>query len=130
MGHRILLAEDNRLCRLATLAILEKLGYDTVAVGDGREAVDAEASGDFQVVVMDCQMPTMDGFQATAEIRRREAVEQSTRTPIISLSARAMEGDHDTAIAKGMDAYLTKPLMVRHLRATLEQLTGRTPPAD
>lgn len=129
MGHRILLAEDNVLCRLATLAMLEKLGYEPVGVGDGREAVDAEASGTFHAVVMDCQMPMMDGFEATAEIRRREAAEQRERTPIIGLSGRAMKGDHDAAIAKGMDAYLTKPLMFRDLRATLEQLAVGTPPS-
>lgn len=129
MGHRILLVEDNGLSRLATHSILEKLGYQVLGVRDGCEAVTAEALGDFQAVVMDCQMPRMDGFQATAEIRRREAAEQSARTPIIGLSGRAMEGDHDAAIAKGMDAYLMKPVMVGELRAALEQWTAARPPA-
>ncbi len=92
-----------------------------VCVTDGREAVDAEATGEFDAVVMDCQMPRMDGFQATVEIRRRQVESHRARTPIIGLSARAMEGDGDAAIAKGMDVYLTKPLSVRELRAALEQ---------
>ncbi len=121
MTQRILLVDDNRLSRLAAQGILEKLGYEVVGVGDGREAVDAEATGSFDAVIMDCQMPTMDGFQATAEIRRRQVGSGSARTPIIGLSARAMEGDSDVAIAKGMDGYLTKPLSVPELRAALDQ---------
>lgn len=121
MDHRILLAEDDRLSRLATHSILERLGYHVVGVGDGCEAVSAEATSEFDAVVMDCQMPKMDGFQATAEIRRRQGAADCARTPIIGLSARALEGDSDAAIAKGMDAYLTKPLNVRELRAALEQ---------
>lgn len=120
MDHRILLADDRRLNRLASLGILEKLGYEVVVVGDGKEAVDAEATGDFDAIVMDCQMPRMDGFQATAEIRRRQVTAGCARTPIIGLSARAMEGDREAAIAKGMDAYLTKPVSVGELRTVLE----------
>ena len=120
MDKRILLADDNRLSRLATHSILEKLGYQVVGVGDGRQAVDAEASGDFDAVIMDCQMPGMDGFKATAAIRRRHADDRRARTPVIGLSARAMEGDSEAALAKGMDAYLTKPVNVHELRASLE----------
>ncbi len=65
-------------------------------------------------------MPSMDGFQATAEIRRREVETDSNRVPIIGLSGRAMEGDGDAAVARGMDGYLTKPLIVRQLRAALD----------
>lgn len=122
MNHRILLAEDNRLSRLATTGILERLGYEVVGVGDGRQAVDVEATGDFDAIVMDCQMPGMDGFRATAEIRRRQADGHRPRTPIIGLSGRSLEGDSDAAIAKGMDAYVTKPFKVRDLQAALEQL--------
>lgn len=129
MDHRILLAEDHRLNRLATLGILERLGYHLADVGDGNEAVDAEATGDFDAIVMDCQMPRMDGFQATAEIRRRQVTARCARTPIIGLSARAMEGDREAAIAKGMDAYLTKPVNLGELRAVLKLcLTSGIPP--
>ena len=126
MAHRILLAEDDRLSRLATQHILEKLGYEVEGVGDGREAVDAEATGEFDAVIMDCQMPKMDGFQATAAIRRRQVAADGARIPIIGLSARAMEGDSDAAIAQGMDVYLTKPYKVSTLQAALEQWIGNT----
>jgi CheY-like chemotaxis protein len=122
VAHRVLLAEDHRLSRLATQSILEKLGYAVVGVGDGSEAVDAVADGDFDAVVMDCQMPRMDGFQATQEIRRRQRETGQMRIPIIGLSARAMDGDGPAALAKGMDAYLTKPLLVEELRKALEEL--------
>jgi two-component system sensor histidine kinase/response regulator len=121
MTQRILLVDDHKMSRLATQNILERLGYDVVGVGDGRDAVDAHANGGFDAAIMDCQMPRMDGFQATAEIRRREVEWGSARTPIIGLSARAMEGDSDAALAKGMDCYLTKPLSVKELRAALHR---------
>lgn len=119
MGHRILLAEDDRLSRMATQNILVRLGYEVVAVSDGSEAVDAEAAGHFDAIIMDSQMPCMDGFQATTAIRRRQAAAHLGRTPIIGLSGRAMKGDSEAAIAKGMDAYFTKPFKVSELRAAL-----------
>lgn len=125
MTHRILLAEDDRLSRLSTHLVLEKLGYEVEGVGDGREAVDAEATGAFDAVIMDCQMPRMDGFQATAAIRRRQVAADCARIPIIGLSARAMEGDSEVAIAKGMDVYLTKPYTVSSLQAALELWIGK-----
>ena len=125
MAYRILLAEDDRLSRLSTHLVLEKLGYEVEGVGDGREAVDAEATGQFDAVIMDCQMPRMDGFQATAAIRRRQVAADCARIPIIGLSARAMEGDSEVAIAKGMDVYLTKPYMVSSLQAALELWIGK-----
>jgi CheY-like chemotaxis protein len=121
MGRRILLAEDERLSRLSTQRVLETLGYEVVGVADGEEAVDVEASGAFDAVIMDCQMPRMDGFQATAAIRRRESETGTARTPIIGLSGRAMQGDSDAALAKGMDGYLTKPFTVPELKHALEQ---------
>ena len=124
MAHRILLAEDHRLSRLSTHRILEKLGYEVKGVGDGREAVDAEATGEFDAVIMDCQMPRMDGFQATAAIRRRQVAADGVCIPIIGLSARAMEGDAEAAIGKGMDVYLTKPYKVSSLQAALELWIG------
>lgn len=124
MAHRVLVAEDHRLSRIATQSILERLGYVVVGVGDGREAVEAEAAGDFDAVVMDCQMPRMDGFQATQEIRRRQQESGQMRIPIIGLSARTMDGDGPAALAKGMDVYLTKPLLVAELRMALAELVA------
>ena len=121
MVHRILLAEDERLSRLATQRVLERLGYHVVGVADGKEAVDAEATGAFDAVIMDCQMPNMDGFKATEAIRERQAKAGHSRTPIIGLSGRSMDGDREAALAKGMDGYLTKPFSVHDLRVTLEE---------
>lgn len=125
MSYRILLVDDDRLSRLVTLGLLEKLGYEVVVLDDGRGAADAEATGNFDAVIMDCQMPGMDGFQATTEIRRRQVDELRGRTPVIGLSARAMEGDEDVAIAKGMDAYLTKPVRLNDLEAVLLEWVPR-----
>lgn len=122
MARRILLVDDAKLSRLVTESVLERLGFEVVTVDDGREAVEAEAKGAFEAIVMDCQMPHMDGFQATAAIRRRENGSGSARTPIVGLSARDMEGDEEMAITKGMDAYITKPVSARKVRHALEQV--------
>lgn len=101
MRCRVLVVEDDRLTRLATERMLEKLGYEVVAVDDGLEAVEAVVNGRFAAVVMDCQMPLMDGFEATAEIRQDQAAHHEERTPIIGLSGRAMAGDARAALARG-----------------------------
>lgn len=124
MARRILLVDDDRMSRLLAQTVLEKLGYEVVGLGDGRGAADADATGDFDVIVMDCQMPHMDGFEATAAIRRRQASSDRPPTPIIGLSARAMKGDDDVAIAKGMDAYITKPVSAHKFQAALAQVLG------
>jgi CheY-like chemotaxis protein len=121
MARRILLAEDERLSRLSTQRVLETLGYEVVGVADGKEALEAQANGKFDAVIMDCQMPRMDGFQATVAIRQREADSGAARMPIIGLSGRAMQGDSEAALAKGMDGYLTKPFTVPELKHVLEQ---------
>lgn len=125
MARKILLAEDERLSRLSTQRVLETLGYEVTGVRDGKEAVEAEALGDFDAVIMDCQMPELDGFKATAEIRRREAATGHTHTPIIGLSGRAMDGDREAALSKGMDGYITKPFTVPELRHALEEWLPR-----
>ena len=122
MARQILIADDERLSRFLTQSILEKLGFQVELCDDGRGAVEAEATGDFAAIFMDCQMPHMDGFQATAAIRRQQVERRGARTPIIGLSARAMDGDDEVAIAKGMDTYITKPQSIRKVRAALEQV--------
>ena len=119
MVRRILVADDDRLSRLLTQGLFEKLGFEVVVVGDGRAAVEATRTEDFDAIIMDCQMPNLDGFQATAAIRRQQAESDHPSTPIIGLSARAMEGDADVALSKGMDAYMTKPVSVRKVNAAL-----------
>ena len=111
---------------MCTLRILESFGFQVVSVVNGRLAVEAEADGDFVAIVMDCQMPCLDGFQATAAIRRRQERSRTQRTPIIGLSARAMDGDRETALAEGMDEYITKPVRVPKLQAALEQVGVKT----
>jgi len=122
MARKILIVDDEKLGRLVTQTMLEKLGFQVVIADDGRGAVDAEAAGGFAAIFMDCQMPNMDGFQATAAIRRRQAGTKGAPTPIIGLSARDMEGDKELALAKGMDDYITKPVTVRKVQAALEQV--------
>lgn len=122
MGQRILVVEDERLCRLAMRLVLERMGHQVVDVGDGVAAVDAAATGHFDAIVMDCQMPRMNGFDATAVIRRCETETQASPTPIIGVSVRCMPGDLEAALAKGMDSYLAKPVHAHALRAALEEL--------
>jgi CheY-like chemotaxis protein len=124
---QILVVDDEKLSRMCTQRILETLGFQVVSVEDGRHAVEAEAMGDFVAIVMDCQMPHLDGFQATAAIRRRQVDGHSPFTPIIGLSARTMDGDRETALAKGMDEYVTKPVRVPKLQAALMRVGVRVP---
>ena len=125
MAARILLAEDNKMNQIAMQSLLERLGYEVLSVAHGREAVEAYAAGHFDVVLMDCQMPEMDGFEATAHIRRQQV--GSVPIPIIGLSGRALSCDRDEAIALGMDAYLTKPVSIRDLTSTLEHWASGEP---
>ena len=110
--------------RLATQVLLESMGYQVLGVGDGAAAVEAYTSGDFDLILMDCQMPGMDGFEATAQIRRQQAKSARARTPIIGLSGRSLSRDRDAAIAQGMDAYVTKPPSVKLLASLLQELAS------
>jgi len=122
---RVLVAEDNLVNQKIVRRLLERRGCEVDVVGDGSEAVAATASTDYDVILMDCQMPEMDGFTATAEIRRLEEESGESRTPIIALTAFAMEGDRERCLAAGMDDYLSKPIRRGKLDEALSRVTTR-----
>jgi two-component system sensor histidine kinase/response regulator len=106
--NRILVAEDNPVNQKVAARLLEKLEYHVEVVPDGRAAVGAWQSGNFDLILMDCQMPHMDGYEATREIRKLE--DGRRRIPIVALTANAMKGDEEQCIAAGMDGFVSKPI--------------------
>ena len=118
-GIRVLLVEDNPINREVAAGLLELLGYHVDSAEDGRQACTLTATHPYSVILMDCQMPVMDGFTATATIRERERQTQAARIPIIALTANAMEGDRDRCLAAGMDDYLSKPFSQQSLSEIL-----------
>jgi CheY-like chemotaxis protein len=117
----VLLAEDNPINREVALAMLAHLGYQADIAANGQEAVAALTQTPYDVVLMDCQMPEMDGFGATRAIRTHEATAQSGHTPIIALTAHATQEDRQQCLAAGMDDYLGKPFTLEQLRLALER---------
>ncbi|HUR76884.1 MAG TPA: response regulator [Acidimicrobiales bacterium] len=115
---RVLVVEDNAVNRKVAVAMLDKLGYETDTALDGIDALEALTRSHYDAVLMDCQMPRMDGYAATAEIRKRE---NGQRTPIVAMTASAMASDRERCLAEGMDDYLSKPID----RAALQRTLGR-----
>ena len=124
---RVLVAEDNVVNQRVASGLLRKRGHDVTVVGDGRAAVEATADGRFDVVLMDVQMPELDGFEATGEIRAREKT-TGEHLRIIAMTAHAMTGDRDRCLRAGMDGYISKPLDTRLLCAVVEQDEAATSP--
>ncbi len=123
---RVLVAEDNLVNQIIAEEMLQIMGCDTELVATGREAMDALRETDFDAVLMDCRMPEMDGYEATAAIRRRELEGGKNRhLPIIALTAHAGAGARERAIAAGMDEYLSKPFEMSALRDVLERCVPR-----
>lgn len=116
----ILVAEDNAVNQRIIVLLLEKLGLKADVVKNGLEAVKAVSERDYPVVLMDCHMPEMDGFEATRAIRRMEA-QSGKHTPIIAVTALAMAGDRERCIDAGMDDYIPKPIDKEHLKTKLNQ---------
>ncbi len=121
---RFLLAEDNAVNQRLAVSLLEKRGHQVVVVSNGRDAVAALDEGRFDAVLMDVQMPEMDGFEAAAVIRARDA-ERGGHTPIVAMTAHALLGDRERCLAAGLDAYVAKPLRPHELFEVLEGLVPR-----
>src|SRR3984893_13660840 len=126
--RRILLAEDNTVNQKVARGALEGMGYRVDIVSNGADALAAWQTGRYQVILMDCQMPVMDGYQATREIRLRER--GADRIPIIALTADAMKGAERKCREAGMDDYLTKPLNRALLSETVDRHLARTCPGS
>jgi CheY-like chemotaxis protein len=118
-AERILLVEDNPVNQRLAVKQLEKLGFEPALAANGREAVDAWAETPFDLIFMDVQMPEMDGFEATGEIRRRE--NGGKHVPIVAMTANARPEDRVECLAAGMDDHLSKPVTLGDLRAVIDR---------
>jgi PAS domain S-box-containing protein len=131
LGARVLLVEDSPVNQAVAEGMLSKLGCRVEAAGDGTQALELLARSRYDVVLMDCMMPGTDGYEATAELRRREALDtRAARVPVIALTASAMAGDRERCLAAGMDDYLSKPFRIDDLRAVLERWLPKPPRAS
>ncbi|MBA6375174.1 response regulator [Colwellia sp. BRX8-2] len=127
---RILIVEDNRINQMVALGVLEELGFTADAVANGLEALislkESLKSHPYSLVIMDCQMPEMDGYEATRLIRKGDAGQKNKVIPIIAMTANAMQGDKEKCLIAGMDDYLTKPIEINKVKAKLKLWLGVT----
>lgn len=123
MSGRVLVVEDNVINQRLAKRLIEKLGYQVDVAADGNEAVTALRGRSYDLILMDCQMPVMDGFEATRQIRRNAAV--GSHIPIIAMTAKAMSGDREQCLTAGMDDYITKPVNFSELTSTIERWTTK-----
>ncbi len=119
LAWKLLLVEDNPVNQRVALAVLGKLGYQADLAANGAEAVTATAARPYDLVLMDCQMPVMDGFEATRRIREAQA--GARRVPIVAMTANAMQGDRERCLQAGMDDYIAKPVTLDTLRNALQR---------
>ena len=128
-GLRILLAEDNAVNRQLAMRLLERRGHLVTAVSDGRQALEAVQREKFHLVLMDVQMPEMDGLEATRMIRKKEK-STGTHLPVIAVTAHVMKGDREKCLAAGADDYVSKPIQAEELNAAIERLRGSAEDAE
>jgi signal transduction histidine kinase/ActR/RegA family two-component response regulator len=121
LAGRVLMAEDNSINALVAMGHLEKLGLAVECVENGKQALERAINGGYDLILMDCQMPEMDGFEATRRIRADEKANGRKRVAVVALTANAIRGDEERCIAAGMDGYLAKPFQASDLRAVLER---------
>jgi CheY-like chemotaxis protein len=126
---RILLVEDNAVNQALALRLLQKRGYIVAVAGNGRQALAALEKEEFELVLMDVQMPEMDGFEATTAIREREQ-SSGRHIPIIAMTAHALKGDKERCLSAGMDAYTSKPIRPSELFATIEEILAKNDAQD
>jgi CheY-like chemotaxis protein len=122
---RILIVEDNPINQKLAIRLLDKMGYRGDIAANGREALTALENVSYNLVLMDCQMPEMDGFEATLRIRQRDR-QRGEHTPIVAVTAHAAKGDKERCFAVGMDAFITKPVKPEELRAAVLRWMIRT----
>jgi Amt family ammonium transporter len=127
---RILVAEDNEVNQIVVMELMNKAGHRCQIVDNGSKAVEAAMSGEYDLVLMDCQMPEMDGFEASRIIRQKEITSGRKRIPIIALTANAMQGDREQCIAAGMDGHCAKPLDARQLLGQIDAFLKQLPPRE
>jgi CheY-like chemotaxis protein len=132
LDHRltVLVAEDNLVNQKLATRILQRLGCQFQVANNGAEAAELFSKTLFDVVLMDCQMPICDGYEATASIRQWERDHRRSRVPIVALTAHAASVDRDRCFAAGMDVYLTKPILVERLREVLNNIAPNVPLND
>jgi signal transduction histidine kinase/AmiR/NasT family two-component response regulator len=123
---RVLLVEDNPINRIVAERMLARLGASIKSVDSGQSACEMVAKSSFDLILMDCEMPGLDGFQTTAKIRAIEAKARRVETPIIALTANALPEDRTVCLAAGMDDYLAKPFKVEELREVIDRVSQRT----
>jgi CheY-like chemotaxis protein len=126
---RILVAEDSLVNQKLAVSLLQKWGHDVVVTDNGRDAVRLSQEEAFDLILMDVQMPVMDGLQATAAIRERERA-TGRHQPIIAMTAHVMKGDREQCLEAGMDGYVAKPIRFTELHATIEDLTAADAEAE
>ena len=126
VAPRVMVAEDNSVNQVLARMLLERMGCVVILVENGQAALDARPNANYDMILMDCQMPIMDGYEATEAIRKWEAENNSTRMPIVAMTAHAMPGDREKCEASGMDDYLTKPILAPSLREAVAKWTGKS----